>query len=183
MFLTFQQIDDAILFFIHNNLQTAFLDFTMPLVSLLGNSGGVWIVIALALLIPKRTRLTGLNMGVALILCLLIGNLALKPLVARIRPYDVYTNVSLLIPPLTDFSFPSGHTMSSFAAAAVIFMADRRCGAAALAAASLIAFSRLYLFVHYPSDVFAGMVIGTAIAFAAIQIVQKSREKLLKKHE
>ena len=97
---------------------------------------------------------------------LLTGNMILKPLVARMRPFTVNTAIELLIPPPTDFSFPSGHTYASFASATAICRNNRKIGVPALILASLIAFSRLYLYVHYPSDVLGGAVVGLAAAWA-----------------
>lgn len=97
--------------------------------------------------------------------CAVIGNLILKNLVARSRPFFFNTAVDLLISVPTDYSFPSGHTMSSFTAAVILYHADKRLGIPALILAFLIAFSRLYLYVHFPSDVIAGALIGIAIGF------------------
>ena len=112
----------------------------------------------LLLLFPK-TRKAGLASGIALLFMLVTGNMILKPLVARLRPFAVNTAVELLIPPPTDFSFPSGHTYASFASASAIFRNSRRIGIPALILASLIAFSRLYLYVHYPTDVLFGILL------------------------
>lgn len=92
-----------------------------------------------------------------------VGNLILKNLVARSRPFSLNTTVNLLISAPTDYSFPSGHTMASFVAAMILYHTDKRLGIPALMLAFLIAFSRLYLYVHFPSDVIAGALIGAAI--------------------
>ena len=91
---------------------------------------------------------------------LITGNMILKPLVARLRPFTVNTAVELLIPPPADFSFPSGHTYASFASSTAILRNNRRIGSCALVLAILIAFSRLYLYVHYPTDVLFGILLG-----------------------
>ena len=135
----------------------------MPRVTALGNGGLIWVVIAVFLIVQKKYRNYGAAILGALILSSLIGDYGLKPFVARMRPYNAIPGVSILIPPLSDYSFPSGHTMSSFSAATVIFRAHKRYGTAALILAALIAFSRLYLFMHYPSDVLAGAVLGVLI--------------------
>ncbi len=136
------------------------MDALMPAVSALGNGGICWILLALILLLIPRTRRMGLACAAALILMLVTGNMILKPLVGRLRPFTVNTAVELLIPPPADFSFPSGHTFASFAAAAAILKSSRRLGIPALILAVLIAFSRLYLYVHYPTDVLCGALLG-----------------------
>nr|WP_312576445.1 phosphatase PAP2 family protein [Sedimentibacter sp.] len=165
-----QQIDNIILDFIYNNLRFSILDTAMTYISFLGNAGAIWILVTILLLISKKTRYTGLLMSISLILCLLIGNVALKNLVARIRPCDIHPEVPLLIPRPTDFSFPSGHTMSSFASATVLLLNNKIWGKYAVILAVLIAFSRLYLYVHYPSDILAGMIIGILIAINSVKI-------------
>lgn len=166
-----QSIDDAILNFIQNHINNPILDKIMPFISFTGNYGAVWIVLSILLIASKKHRNTGIAMIGSLVLCVLVGNLTLKPIIARVRPFDVRTQIELLIPGPTDFSFPSGHTMSSFAAATVLLLADKRWGIYSLILAVFIAFSRLYLFVHYPSDILGGMLIGIAIAFLSVRIV------------
>ena len=112
-------------------------------------------------------------MGLALVFSLLIGNIILKPSIARVRPFNINTSIQLLITAPVDFSFPSGHAMSSFAAATVIFCYNKRYGIGALILAGLIAFSRLYLYVHFPSDVIIGTIIGILLALAAVKIMNK----------
>ena len=97
----------------------------------------------------------------------------LKNIVSRIRPYDLKQDIELLIKRLSDYSFPSGHTLASFEAATVLMIKDKRLGIPALILAILIAFSRIYLYVHYPSDVLAGILFGIAFAFLAVFIVDK----------
>jgi len=155
---------------LQNAIQCEFLDWFMPLVTSLANSGIFWILLAVILLCFRKTRHIGVTMAIALILGLLVGNLTLKPLTARIRPYDFDPSIVLLVLPEHDFSFPSGHTMASFEGAFSVFLCHRKAGIAALILAALIAFSRLYLMVHYPTDVIAGAVLGSLLACAAYQI-------------
>lgn len=156
----------GILDFIADKLGCAFLDFLMPIITLFGDGGIFWIACAVIMLFFKSTRKTALTMGLALIMGLLVCNVTLKPLVGRIRPYDVNTDVVLLVDRLSDFSFPSGHTVASFEAAVTLMICERRrFGYPALALAFLIAFSRLYLYVHYPTDVLTSIVLGTLFAF------------------
>jgi len=104
---------------------------------------------------------------------LIIGNITLKPLIARIRPYEFTHGINLLIPKPNDFSFPSGHSFASFSAATSIFCFHKKEGIASYVLAFLIAFSRLYLYVHFPSDVIAGIVLGAVIGIFSAKIVSK----------
>ena len=155
---------------IQEKLSNVFLDTIMPVITDFASGGIGWIAIALILLFFKRTRPIGITMGIAMIMGLLIGNLTLKPLIGRIRPYDVNQGISLLIERPSDYSFPSGHTLASFEAATVIFRYHKKWGIPALLLAALIAFSRMYLYVHYPTDILGGVVLGVIIGFAAFKL-------------
>ena len=161
--------DLPILDWIADNLWCPFLDAVMPVITLLGDAGIFWIVMAVVLLLHKKPRRVGLGMGIALLMGLLLCNLTLKPLCQRPRPYDYQEAVfgkviPLLIQRQHDFSFPSGHTIASFEAAGVIWLNHKKWGIAALVLASLIAFSRLYLYVHYPTDVLFSVALGFGLA-------------------
>lgn len=160
---TITDIDFIILNFLHEKLSCGFLDILMPMITFLGNAGMIWIAAALILLFIKKHRKNAFMLMGGLVCCAVVGNLILKNLVARARPCSLNTTVNLLISAPTDYSFPSGHTMSSFAAAVILYHADKRLGIPALMLAFLIAFSRLYLYVHFPSDVIAGALIGASI--------------------
>lgn len=167
-----QQIDFAILNFIREYFTCGFLDATLPVITKLGNSGIFWIILALVLLVFKRYRKTGVKMAIALILMLIVCNIILKPTVARIRPYDINTGISLLVERLSDFSFPSGHAMAGFAAAfCAVFAKIKHIWIPSVILASIIAFSRLYLYVHYPTDVIAGIVLGIGLAYLSHKLV------------
>lgn len=152
--------DMAILDLIQSNIRTGFMDAIMPFITQLGDAGLIWIILSIGLIIPKKTRKIGFVMIIALILNGIICNIILKPMLARIRPFDVNTAVKLLINKPRDFSFPSGHTSASFTAASVLFFRKSKLFVPSLVLAFLISFSRLYLYVHYPSDVLAGLVLG-----------------------
>ena len=163
--------DLPILEWIQAYLQSDFLDTVMPIITLFGEGGIFWIAWAVILLIIPKTRKIGLSMIIALLLGLLVCNLTLKPLVARVRPYDLQEQdfgvyINLLINRQSDFSFPSGHTIASVEAAVVLLKYSRKMGIPALIIAILVSLSRLYLYVHYPSDVLVSVVLGTAFAFA-----------------
>lgn len=121
-------------------------------------------------------------MAVALIADLIICNVILKPIVARIRPYSINKTVQLLVTPLKDYSFPSGHTAASFASVSALYFAGRkRMAAGALIVSVLIAFSRMYLYVHYPTDVLGGLIIGLLCGWIADMTIQKVMEKRSRK--
>ncbi len=167
--------DLPILYWIQDNLTCAFMDFIMPLITLFGEGGIFWIAIAVVLLIFPKTRKIGLGMGIALLIGVLVCNVTLKNVVGRIRPYDFIgmDPAELLISGLGDKSFPSGHTIASFEAATVLLRNNKKMGIPAMILAVLIAFSRLYLFVHYPTDVITSVVLGTIIAIIADNLAPK----------
>ncbi|MDO4388969.1 MAG: phosphatase PAP2 family protein [Eubacteriales bacterium] len=160
-----QSLDWAVLDWIQHALSCGFLDTVMPWITRLGNGGFIWILAALLMISRKKYRRNGVMLLCGLLCGVLIGNLALKNLVARPRPCWLRPEFQLLLANPKDFSFPSGHTLSSVIAAGCLARTDRRFGAAAIPLAALIAFSRLYLFVHFPSDVLASVVLGVAIAW------------------
>jgi len=161
--------DLPILEWIRANLWCKALDVAMPIVTMFGDGGIFWIACAVLLLLIPKTRKTGLGMIFALIMGLIVCNMTLKPLVARIRPYDLQAQlgvtINLLNGAMHDFSFPSGHTIASFEAATVLLKNSRKMGIPAMILAVLIAFSRLYLYVHYPTDVIASIILGMLFAF------------------
>lgn len=156
-------LDQSILYWIHDNLSCGVLDMLMPKLTLLGSGGAIWLLAAAIMLCTKKYRRQGVILLAGLAAGVLVGNVCLKNLIARPRPCWLDDSVKLLIPIPTDYSFPSGHTLSSVVGATVLTKTNRRFDWAAIPLAALIAFSRLYLFVHYPSDILAGAVLGAAI--------------------
>lgn len=161
---------------LHNTvLNPIMYGFTM-----LGEAGIFWIIIALLMLIglPKKDyRKVGITVGVALILSLIMCNGIMKNAFQRIRPFvadpTLYeTELYNIFGTIHDWSFPSGHTSASFAAAVAIFMWKKREGAGALVIATMISLSRLYLTVHYPSDVLASLVLGSVYGVLAYFIIK-----------
>ena len=174
-----EHFDLPILDWIAGNLQCGFLDFIMPLITVLGDAGIFWIACSVVLLLLPKYRKAGLSMGLALLFGVVVCNMILKPLVGRIRPYDYQLihfgkTIELLVATPHDFSFPSGHTIASFEAAVALTVHNKKLGIPALVLAVLIAFSRMYLYVHYPTDVLASVVLGTAFAFLGCFLVRKS---------
>lgn len=154
-----------ILLWIQNNIRNEVLTPIFKFITTLGNAGVIWIVLSVGLLIPKKTRRVGVLALVSLVLSALIDNVILKNAVARTRPYDVIEGLTSLVGAQKDYSFPSGHTGSAFAAAVVMFRGlPKKFGIPILVFACLMGLSRLYVGVHYPSDVLGGVLIGTGIA-------------------
>ncbi len=173
-------IDLQILDLIAENFRCEILDVLMPIVTALGDGGVIWIIsAALLLALPRPGRKHGIAVALALVCSLLLCNLFLKPVVARIRPYELREGIELIIDKPNDFSFPSGHTSSAFAAAMAMLISRvwKRIWIPAISLAAAIAFSRIYLYVHYPSDVLGGIVVGTLCglvgAFAAETMYKK----------
>ncbi len=149
-------------------------DILMPAVTSLGNGGMIWILLSVVLLIIPQTRKTGAVLAAALLLDVIFCNGIMKNVVARMRPYDRNPAVELLIPKPGDYSFPSGHTAASFASASALYFGGGRfLWKPALVLAVLIACSRLYLYVHYPTDVLGGAALGILCGYFGNLIVQK----------
>ena len=155
--------DTTLIFFFLFHLVTAGLSPLMLALSSMGNLGAIWILLGVVLSCSKKYRRAGIAVFIGLAFSLLVGNGILKHLVMRARPCIDYPWMPMLLhaPSANDFSFPSGHTFGSFAAAAACFQGVKKTwGLAALGLAGAIGFSRIYLFMHYPSDVLAGAVLG-----------------------
>lgn len=152
-------IDLSVLDFIQAHLRTGFGDFIMPIITLLGEFY-VYASLVILLLCFKKTRALGIFFACALLVNVTIVNFIVKPLVARVRPYDINTAVSLLIKKPSGFSFPSGHASAAFAIVTVLFCRKNKFRFAALALSLLVVFSRIYLYVHFPSDIIGGIVFG-----------------------
>lgn len=160
------QILDAI-----QTIRTPFLDAVMPWIS---NGVMLWILLAAVLILRSKTRRAGWMMAAAIVLDIVICNIVMKNAFHRIRPCDVNTAVTLLIPRPTDYSFPSGHTALSFAAVTSLWLSGalKKWRIPALVFACLIAFSRLYLYVHYPTDILMGMAAGAFCGWLAYRLVR-----------
>ena len=146
----------------------------MVFITRLGDAGIIWIVLSIVLLLIPKTRKSGAVMVAALVVDVLLCNIVLKNLVARTRPYDVNTGVHLLVEKLHDYSFPSGHTAASFASVTALYLAgEKKLWKFALVLACLIAISRLYLYVHYPTDVLGGILFGVISGYLGYRKVLK----------
>lgn len=159
------------LLYVLQEIHTPVLDRMMAVLSDLGNAGLIWIMLSVILALIPKYRVWGIRMLAAIVLTFLIGNLIIKNLVARARPCWIDPSVPLLVKSPSDYSFPSGHTMNGFTTAWALFRCNKRAGAPALLFAAAIAFSRLYNFVHFPTDVLCGLVLGIAGAEVSGRIV------------
>ena len=148
------------------------LNQIMCFITRLGDAGIFWILLAMVLLLLPKTRKSGLILTGALVVDVLLCNVIFKPLIARTRPFDVNTAVQLLVNKPVDYSFPSGHTAASFASVAALYLAgEKKLWKAALVLAVLIAFSRLYMYVHYPTDVLGGLILGLIAGYLGSRLV------------
>lgn len=163
-------LDWSILYWIQNHTVCDLFDLLMPKLTLLGSGGAIWLLAAGGMLCTKKYRRQGVILLAGLAAGVLVGNVCLKNLIARPRPCWRDDSVFMLISVPTDYSFPSGHTLASAIGATVLTKTDRRFGWAAIPVALIIAFSRLYLFVHFPSDILAGAVLGVIIGEAAYRL-------------
>lgn len=180
MFDTINSFEIGILDWIQDFMGNSFFDALFTFITKLGDKGYLWIGIGVILLFFKKTRKSGILVLVALLVEWIVCNGILKNLFDRVRPYDFVGEYELLIPKLSSFSFPSGHTMSSAVAATMLTLCDKRFGWFAIPIAVLIAFSRLYLYVHYPSDVIVAALAGVLLALAVFYINKNLIEPKLK---
>lgn len=160
-----EQFERRILDFIQTHLRHRLLDWLMVLVSRIGDNGEVWFVTMCVLLWQSQSRLIGWAMFVTMSLELLICNVWLKPTLGRVRPFKQRPELKLLVKEPTDCSFPSGHTASAFAATVVLWGCGSGLWLPAFVIALLTAISRMYLYVHWPSDVVGGIGLGIIIGF------------------
>ena len=168
---TLSQLDGQTLLFIQDHLRFEELNPFMIRFTNLGEFGLIWIIITVLLLIPKKSRRAGICSALALVASLCVTNFFLKNYVARVRPYEVVEGLTSLLGPVGEWSFPSGHASSGFAPAAAIYKSrPKRVGVPCIILAALLAWSRLYVGVHYPSDVIGGAIIGVLLGLIVFWI-------------
>jgi len=172
-------IDLSIMMFIQEHLRTDFLNEIWKFITHLGDGGWFWIGIGVVLLLFKKTRMVGITMLVSLAINGLLTNLTLKDFFARPRPFNVSEAIIPLINKPHSFSFPSGHTSVSFAGALVMYkMLPKKAGIPAVVLAALIGVSRIYVGVHYPTDVLGGILVGIVASMSAYYLVQLLQKKI-----
>ena len=179
MIETITNLDVSFLDWVYNYVRNDVLSAFFSFVTHFGDAGIFWILLSVILMIPKKTRTWGFAVFSALLMGVIVGNGIIKPLVARIRPYDLYDKVhgtegfiDTIVKKPNDFSFPSGHTQASFAAATAIVLNSKKWGAPALILAAFVGLSRIYLYIHYPSDVIAGMLFGILWGFLSVCLIR-----------
>lgn len=166
------------LLFLQDHVRSPVLDKIMQFITSLGDAGLIAIAACIVLLCIRSYRQAGFTASLSLILDFVAVNLVLKNLFARVRPYEVFTGLELITRRPSDFSFPSGHAGACFAVASAMFLClPKKAGIPALAAAALISFSRLYVGVHYPTDVLGGMLVGCVTGWAAWMLVNRKQKK------
>ena len=166
------------------NLRTDFLDSViLKLTDIVGSYGEIWLIAAAVMLTNRKTRRCAYTMLISYLLVFGIGQLWLKNVIVRGRPCNIDRAVKLLVERPTSWGFPSTHTGWAFAAATSVFLHHKKAGVAVLVLAALIAFSRLYLFVHFPSDVLGGIVLGVLAALLAKKLVTIIEAKIPDKYK
>lgn len=176
------EIEDDILLYIQNNLRGKTQDNIMKFITSLGDKGIMWGGAAVLLAASEKHKITGIKLGLSQGIGAVLTNLTTKNAVRRPRPFDVIKGLKTLIPPPTDWSFPSGHTTSSISAGTVLLMKmPKHIGIPAFITGLLISASRVYIGVHYPSDVVAGAAAGVISAVVSDKIVDKYIEVRNKK--
>ena len=203
---SFTQFDGNLLIGIQHALNADWLTPIMKSITFLGEAGVFWIIMCLVLLLFRKTRRLGIICSLSLLFTFIVCNLILKPSVDRVRPWVTFRMVNAMLPPPGDASFPSGHSANSMGTAWALFIATmpvktaagrsydevkclgwkgegvspqtmHRLGIAAVVLAVLIGISRLYLGMHYPSDVVCGLLIGMIVATIVYKIILKIEDK------
>ena len=171
-------MDFSILYAIQNMRSSVLDSLILALTSIMGSCGQIWLIVGAVLCIFRKTRRCGAAVLISYVLVFPVGQLVLKDLIARVRPCQLDQVVQLLVERPTSYSCPSTHTAWAFAAAAAMLAYFRKTGVCVMIVAALIGFSRLYLFVHFPTDVLLGTVLGVVLAFIAVKLQRIASRQL-----
>ena len=183
-FLGIFEMDRDILLYVQEHWRVGFLNEFFKAVTHLGDAGIFWIILTCILLCFKKTRKAGLFSAGALAGSVLLNNCCLKVLINRTRPYVLIPEIDLLIKEAHDASFPSGHTAASFASCfAILPNVKKRWWAPLILMAALISFSRIYVGIHYPSDIVGGFVSGLILGILANVIGNYILKKIQQRKE
>lgn len=173
-------IDFGVLDFLQT-LHNSVLDFIMQVFTSLGDNGYIWIGLCIVLLCIPKTRKMGIYLAVTLALEFILNDLIIKGIIRRQRPFLQRTGIDTVIKQPSGYSFPSGHSASSFACATAIFMHNKKMGIAAYIVAAVIAFSRLYFYVHFPTDVLTGTALGILLGIGINKLLGVIEKKIKEK--
>ena len=177
MLETIQALDSALVLQVQDTLRTPLLSAVLVPVSRAGDLGFFWNSVCVLLLLRRKTR-----RGAVATLCgsateFVACELVLKPIFLRPRPYLVLEGLTCLVPPESSAGFPSGHAASGFVCAYLLTRSFGKKGALAYIPATLIALSRVYVGVHYLTDVLAGMALGTLVGAAVWRAARAYQKK------
>ncbi|MGN0657389.1 MAG: phosphatase PAP2 family protein [Ruminiclostridium sp.] len=176
------EFDFSVLDFIQDNFADSYMDAVMKVISS-SYLFALWIILGIVLIFIKKQRLNGISILCSLGITILLTEFLIKLIIMRERPYQLNEAHVLLIAPPIGTSFPSSHTALSFAVAVVLLRVSKPIGISAIVFALLVGFSRMYLYVHFPTDVLAGAVVGTAIAIISTLAVGKIAKKISEKKQ
>ncbi len=183
LFESITALDLSILDFIHNTLSNPVMDIIMTCLTYSIEFGAMAILVFIIMMCIKNMRKTGFAVMGATLSVMLFGELIIKHLVARPRPFVINGTIELIIKAPSGFSFPSSHTATCFAMATAIYLFHKRLGIIAYIYAALVAFSRMYLYVHYPSDIIGGIALGIGCGIGAVALVKLIYRKIDKHKE
>lgn len=183
LFESITALDLSILDFIHNTLSNPIMDLIMTCLTYSIEYGAMAILVFIVMMCIKKMRKTGFAVMGATLSVMLFGELILKHIVCRSRPFVINGAIELIIKAPSGFSFPSSHTATCFAMATAIYLFHKRLGIIAYIYASLVAFSRMYFYVHYPSDIFGGVILGICCGIGAVALVKLICKKVDKRKE
>lgn len=173
-------MDFSILYAIQN-IRTPILDEIIVFITnACGSKAQIWIYLGIVLCLFKKTRKMGLSVLLSYYMVWIIGQDILKDIIARVRPCNIDETIELLVSRPTSYSCPSTHSGLAFAMATSIYSFDKYAGKISIICALIIAFSRMYLFVHFPSDVLLGSILGIISGIVCAKLIKYIYKKVKK---